>query len=780
MLCTLNIYSQKKETDANIIGHVMCDGEHLPFASIYIKGTNIGTTSDETGHYKIINIPIGTHILVARSVGYKSQEIEIDVCIGETKEINFELEKDVLNLSEVVITGERKMIYKKKSSIIVNTLSPKLFDLTQSTSMGENLNYCPGLRMENNCQNCGSSQVRMNGMDGPYSQILINGRPIFSSLASVYGLELIPTNMIDRIEIVRGGGSALYGSNAIAGTINIILKDPSINSYEFGISQGIIGIGIDSTGGIANDFSIKFNTSIVSTNNKTGMTLYGFYRNRNPFDANNDDFSELSLLKNLSMGTRLYHKIGTKSKLSTDFFIISEKRRGGDKFDYPVHESNITESAEHFITTGALNYERYFRKNDLLSIYLSAQKVDRDSYYGANQSLNSYGKTQDVSLVVGAQYNVYFDKSNLIFGVENNGSWLKDKKLGYPDIDNAMIINDIIINIPHVNNTILTNQTSNIIAGFAQYEYNWERMKIAIGLRLDKYNIKDKNKSKNNISGNILNPRINFKYDFNSFCQGRISYSQGYRAPQIFDEDLHVETSGARQIIHINSPNLKIETSRSYMMSLDFNKNFSNIYINFLIEGFFTKLNNPFTNVFGLPDSNGIVIYTRINADDGASVMGVNIEFNIIPFEKLSINTGFTLQSSKYDVPQEFNEKRFMRTPNNYGYIILDYKLTKKFGIALSGIYTGKMLVPYFGNQIADPMAGELRNTQNFFDFGLKTWYNVKINCATLQLFIGIKNIFNSYQKDFDVGLDRDPGYIYGPAYPRTINFGIKIGNAIK
>ena len=149
-----------------------------------------------------------------------------------------------------------------------------------------------------------------------------------------------------------------------------------------------------------------------------------------------------------------------------------------------------------------------------------------------------------------------------------------------------MIINDIIINIPHVNNTILTNQTSNIIAGFAQYEYNWERMKIAIGLRLDKYNIKDKNKSKNNISGNILNPRINFKYDFNSFCQGRISYSQGYRAPQIFDEDLHVETSGARQIIHINSPNLKIETSRSYMMSLDFNKNFSNIYINFLIEGF--------------------------------------------------------------------------------------------------------------------------------------------------------------------------------------------------
>ena len=172
--------------------------------------------------------------------------------------------------------------------------------------------------MENNCQNCGFSQVRMNGMEGPYSQILINSRPIFSGLAGVYGLELIPSSMIERVEVIRGGGSALYGSNAIAGTINLILKDPINNSYEFGVNTGLIGVGLNNSGNSAQDYSVNFNTSIVSADNKTGMALYGFYRDREPFDANNDDFSEIAFLKNTTIGTRLYHRFGTRSKLIAD------------------------------------------------------------------------------------------------------------------------------------------------------------------------------------------------------------------------------------------------------------------------------------------------------------------------------------------------------------------------------------------------------------------------------------------------------------------------------
>ena len=218
-------FAQQQRTDANIVGHIVnTQGEHVPFASVIVKGTTIGTSTDATGHYQMVNLPEDTLVLKAECLGYKPKEKTVITNSGKTKEIKFRLKEDQLNIDEVVVTGNRSGEARTEASVIVNTLEPKLYSATQSKTLGEGLNFSPGLRMENNCQNCGFSQVRMNGMEGPYSQILINSRPIFSGLAGVYGLELIPSNMIQRVEVIRGGGSALYGSNAIAGTINLILK----------------------------------------------------------------------------------------------------------------------------------------------------------------------------------------------------------------------------------------------------------------------------------------------------------------------------------------------------------------------------------------------------------------------------------------------------------------------------------------------------------------------------------------------------------------------------
>jgi outer membrane receptor for ferrienterochelin and colicins len=774
------IFAQKIKTDANIVGHVVSNGEHIPFATVSVKGTTVGISTDETGHYQLINLPEGNHIIIAQSLGYKPQKKEIISKAGETKELNFELEQDVLGLEEVVITGDRNATNRIGSSTIVNTITPKLFATTQSVTLSEGLNFCPGLRMENNCQNCGFSQIRMNGMEGPYSQILINSRPIFSGLAGVYGLELIPSSMIERVEVVRGGGSALYGSNAIAGTINLILKDPINNSYEFGVNTGLIGVGLDNSGNPAQDYSVNFNTSLVSADHKTGMALYGFYRDREPFDANNDDFSEIALLKNTTIGTRLYHRFGARSKLTADFFNIKEDRRGGDKFDYSVHEANIAEALKHNLTTGALTYEHFFRENDLFSIYISGQRVNRDSYYGAKKSLSDYGNTKDFSYTIGTQYNAKFGISNLVIGIENDGAWLKDKKLGYADIDNAIIVNDTIISVPHTDNITVANQTTNTSGLFAQYEINWNKLKVSVGARFDHYNVEDKENSGSDKSGNVLSPRLTFKYDIKKYLQARVSYSQGYRAPQLFDEDLHIAISGSRKIIHKNSTDLKQEISHSYMASLDFNKKLGDVHIGLLLEGFYTQLNDAFANEYSEPDENGTVIYTRVNTDEGAKVQGVNIELNVVPTNKFSVKAGFTLQNSKYEQAQEFNEKKFFRTPEDYGYLTLDWQVSKRWGISSTSNYTGKMFVPYFGLQIPNPDDGKLSETETFFDLGLKVRYNIKLNGATLQLFTGAKNIFNSYQSDFDTGVDRDPGYVYGPMNPRTIYFGLKIGNFLK
>jgi len=218
------IFAQDNNKSASITGKTTSNGSEIPYVSIFLKGTTIGTSTNENAEFNISNLTPGFYTIQIQSIGFKPFEQNIELEKNEKKHINIELEPDVLGLEEVIVTGNRSRIIRKKASNIVNIINSEIFESTQSVTLSEGLNFCSGLRMENDCQNCGFSQVRMNGLEGPYSQILINSRPIFSGLAGVYGLELIPSNMIEKVEIIRGGGSALYGGNAVAGTINILLK----------------------------------------------------------------------------------------------------------------------------------------------------------------------------------------------------------------------------------------------------------------------------------------------------------------------------------------------------------------------------------------------------------------------------------------------------------------------------------------------------------------------------------------------------------------------------
>ena len=787
LLLSNNMFAEPTPPPTIITGTIMSGEEMVSFAAVTIEGTTIGATSDANGIFKLNNIPAGNWVLKVQSIGYKPTSLPISVVKGETKELQIEIAEDVLGLEEVVITGDRNEKNRKDASVIVNTLTPKLFKIANAVTLSDGLNFSPGLRMENNCQNCGFNQVRMNGMEGPYSQVLINGRAIFSGLSGVYGLELIPANMLERIEVVRGGGSALYGSNAIAGTINLILKDPIRNTFEFGYSNEITGVGAVDNGDLALGHSINGNASVVTDDNNSGLALYGFYRDRDHFDANNDGYSELGVMNNTTFGARFFHRFGHRSKITGDFFNIKESRRGGDQFDKLLHESNVSEAVDHNILTGALTFERYFRTTDLWSVYAAGQSVNRDSYYGANQSLKDYGNTKGLTYTVGSQYIANFYRSNLTAGIEGRFETLLDKKLGYPDLEHPImnITNtetgaDTSYTYHHIDNTIVSDQVSNTLGIFAQYDYDFEHMCISIGGRFDRYSISDNLGYTETKSGGVFSPRVTIKYDVLENIQARVSYSKGYRAPQIFDEDLHIITSGSRKVLHQNDPNLEQETSHSYMASIDYTQNIENLFFEILIEGFYTQLNNAFVNEFGVPDAEGTVVNTRTNAEGGAIVSGVNMEFNVIPSRQISLKSGFTIQKSEYETPQEFGEKKFFRTPDNYGFLTFDYTPTAQLGISTTANYTGKMLVPYFGPTIAHPEEGELRVSESFFDWGAKLRYEFELKSATLQVFGGVKNILNSYQHDFDSGADRDPGYMYGPGLPRTVYFGIKIGNFLQ
>jgi len=694
------------------------------------------------------NLPIGTFTIVASGVGYKSEEKKVTLEPNKALEINFELEEDKIMLNDVVVSANRNETNRREAPTIVNILSPRTFEKTNSVCLAQGLNYLQGLRVETRCQTGGSQQVRINGLDGSYSQILIDSRPIFSALAQVYGIEQIPANMIERVEVVRGGGSAIFGSNAIAGTINIITKEPTTNSATLSNTSTFIY-------GKTPDINTSLNASIVSDDHKTGIMIFGSTRQRSPFDYDGDGFTEIPKIIGQNIGFRSFYKTSNYSKLTIEYHNLKEFRRGGNHLDLPPHETDVTEQTEHNMNTGGLNYDIFSKNNKhRFNIYLSAQGIDRKSYYGAQKDPNAYGSTNDKTLVAGMQYTYSMDTllfmpAQLTMGTEYNTDEILDKMLGY--------------------NRII-DQAVNTKSAFLQNEWKNEKISILVGGRFDKHNL---------IKDPIISPRINFRYNPNPYMSLRTSYSSGFRAPQAFDEDLHVAAVGGHVALIRLDPNLKTEKSQSYSASIDFYKTFGKVQTNFLVEGFYTNLDNVFVLEEIGTDSGGNIMLERRNGS-GAIVQGINLEGKVVPTENLQVQFGFTFQKSEYKKNQKWSDdstlapqKKMFRSPNNYGYLTVNYNIVKKITISLSSTYTGSMLVNHFAGYIAKDTE---KKTPNFYDLNLKLSYDFKLNSsATLQVNGGIQNIFNSYQNDFDKGEFRDDDYIYGPALPRSFFLGLKV-----
>lgn len=752
----------KNGSDANVYGHVIDKktGEHLPYVVIQVKGTTIATTTDDTGHYFLKNLPNGIFTIEASYVGYKKQELKVAVRKNTTQELNFQLETDDVALDEVVVSANRNETKRRLAPNLVNVIGTKLFDITQSVCLAQGLNFQPGVRTEDNCQNCGFTQVRINGLDGHYSQILVDSRPVFSSLNGVYGLEQIPSNMIERVEVVRGGGSALYGASAIGGTINIITKEPIRNTASFG--HTLMGIG----GGDAFDNITSGNVSLVTGDNKAGIYAYGQSRYRQGYDHDGDGYTEIPTLQSQTFGLSSYLRLSPYSKFGIQYHAIHDFRRGGNMLDLPPHQANIAEQAEHNIQGGGLNYDYYSpdEKNHL-NAYFSFQTTKRKSYYGGigegteddiEIANKAYGNTHNFTYVAGAQFvhsfnHLLFMPSDLTLGAEYNYDGLKD------------VIVDYDRNF---------KQDVRIGSFFFQNEWKNKQWSFLLGSRIDKHNLVDRI---------IFSPRANVRYNPTDNINLRLSYAGGFRAPQAFDEDLHVGVVGGERLVTVLANNLKEEKSNSFSVSADIYHKFGNVQTNLLIEGFYTDLNNIFAlRQLSEPDEHGNTVQERYNAY-GAKVFGLNIEGKAIFTKWFTLQAGITLQKSRYDKAIAWNDdvpeqkyRKLMRTPDTYGYFTASFTPLKRFTASLTGNYTGSMLVGHSaGSGIDSP---KVVDTPKFMELNMKLAYDFPIfDQLTLQLNGGIQNITNSYQKDFDKGWNRDSEYIYGPSLPRSYFVGIKV-----
>ena len=738
-----------QETDAHIYGHVIDrnSGEHLPYIVVMLKGTTIGVTTENTGHYMMRNIPEGNFTVEVSAIGYKTQTREVNIRKGKSYEINFTLEEDHVQIEGVIVSATRSETTRKMSPTLVNVVGMDVYNKTNATTVAQGLSFQPGVRVENNCQNCGFQQVRINGLDGQYTQILIDSRPIFSALAGVYGIEQLPANMVDRVEVMRGGGSALFGSSAIAGTINIITKEPVRNSAT--VSHTTTSIG----GTSAFHNTTDINASIVSEDNKLGLAVFGQNTSKDAWDANGDGFTELSTISGQTVGFRGYIKTGLYSKLTAEYHHLEEFRRGGDNLDLPPHEAMIAEQTDHSINTGGLKFD-WFSKDQKhrLNTFVSLQHINRDSYYGAGKDPNAYGNTTDLTWVGGAQY-VYkspkciFMPADLTVGLEYNEDYLRDNMWGYDRT---------------------TDQTVRIASAYAQNEWKNAQWGILIGGRLDKHNL---------IDGIIFSPRANLRYNPSENINFRASYSYGFRAPQAFDEDLHIDNVGGTVSMIRLAEDLRVEKSQSVSISADLYHSWGDWQGNVLVEGFFTDLGDVFAlRELGFNDE-GILIKERYN-ESGARVFGGNLEGKIAYRNLLQVQLGLTAQNSRYKEARSWGEgveatRNMFRTPDFHGYLTASYNPMKQLTLAVTGTYTGSMFIEHHAGMIAQNVTVK---TPDFWDMGIKAAYDFKLyKSFSLQMNAGVQNIFNSFQKDFDSGSDRDSGYMYGPTLPRTLFFGIKL-----
>lgn len=727
----------ESEKSFSISGQVFSwKNEPVAKAVVLIPELGLTVETDSNGHFAFDRVPAGKYhlqVIAENFMENTTEEFTLDRNLN-----NFKITLVEKIHEEVVVTGTSTAKLYSETPVRVQVIAPVEIERKQAVNLAEALATTTGLRVENDCQNCNFTQVRINGMEGKYSQILVDGVPMMTAMTSVYGLEQIPTEMIERIEIVKGGTSTLYGSNAIAGVINIISREPESNQVNLGLREESIH---DRT-----DTNVDFRTSYVSKDSNLKGFFFANLRKREPIDLNNDGFSDLGKLNQTSFGMNLIRDFDSlKAKLKFNFYRIFEERRGGNAFDQPPHMADVCEWIKSDQVGLSSEWNQTISENFYYSLILSFLDARRNTYYGSHQDPNAYGNTFNPLFFAGL--HVYYQlKSHLLtFGYQFKSDRINDQAVCY----NRRI-----------------DQTYTDSGFFVQDEYKIsEKFSFLTGIRASKSSV---------LNYLVFNPRVNLLYNASKDLTFRLGYSTGFRAPQVFEEDLHITQVGGTGLVINNSPNLKAETSQSFSLGADFGRAISNNLMQLSGELFYTRLAHTFV-LQEITTTETYRLLQRINGS-GAKVYGGSADLKISFGPWVSLQSGWTLQNDELDVPEpDFGCREFFKTPKSYGYASLSYQNDRIINVDLTLDYTGRMKLPHYRGYISED---RLETTNSFWVVNLRMKKNIAVSGGSnLAVSVGLDNIFNSFQKDLDRGADRDSGYIYGPAKPRT--FFVSLGYRI-
>lgn len=711
-------------------GKVSGNGQGLASVSIVVEGRRKGTVTNDKGGFLINNLLPGKIKIHFSGVGYQHTIKELVIKEGENID-STELKSVINTMEEVVVSGTMKAISKMESPIPVEVYTPVLFKKNPTPSIFESLQMINGIQPQLNCNVCNTGDIHINGMEGPYTMILIDGMPIVSSLSTVYGLSGIPNSMVKRIEIVKGPASTLYGSEAVGGLINIITKDPlTADKLKTDVSATSIG-----------EYNVDINTKFNAgkTVSLLGVNYFNYWNRR---DINNDNFTDVTLQNRISLFNKWNFNRRSNRMFTMAGRYIYENRWGGElqwNKNFRGSDSIYGESiyTNRFELIG--NYE--IEKN--LFVDFSYNYHHQDSYYGTTP-YNAYQHVAFGQL----RYNKRFNTHDVLFGVPLRYTWYDDNSPATAKVDGR--------NLPY--KTYLPGV-------FVQDDWKMSQaLTTLVGLRYDY----------NNNHGSILTPRLSFKYAPNKANTVRLSAGNGYRVVNLFTED-HAALTGAREVVIAET--LKPEQSWNVNLNYASQVNMNAGFLGFDVSAFYTYFSNKIVGDF-LTDPTKI-IYENLRGY--AISKGITINTDVAFNNGIKANAGITVmdvyQMDKNDLGEKAKIPQLF-APKFSGTYAISYAMPKTgLSIDWTGRVNGPMHLPIVPNDFRPAKSPlycimNLQLTKTF----KKSW----------EVYGGVKNLLNFIPKNaflhpddpfnkpggkyFDPNgnarLDTNPnGYTFDPSY---------------
>ena len=707
-------------------------GAVLPGAVITLSGTDTTLATGPQGTFCLHELQPGEHQLEVSLDGFatKRQSVTVprtDLIITLVPAIR----------ADVVVTATRTSRRLDDVPVRTEVISRDLINRSGARTLADAVEYTTGVRVENNCQNCNFSQIRLLGLDGPYTQILVDGQPVVSSLAQVYGIEQIPTRMIERIEVVKGGGSALYGPGSVGGVVNIIPREPPGKG-------GVVEVRSDTFGADAN-FSVNGGADWVARDRRTFLTVFGQVDRVRPYDVDDDGFTEVSKRELNATGIRLNrYQLGGRAKLTFDVTYLQEHRRGGDSLHLPPTQTRITEQIDSRRTAVSGTWFHSVNRRFDYRVTASGADTSRDSYYGTGGDPNAFGDTQNQVSVFDTQLNHYAGRHTVSWGAQLSREALDDRQPAYGRRTDATYTN----------------------AGlYVQDDWSFApRWQLLYGLRGDAHSA---------LNGPVLSPRLAVMHSPVPSLDIRLSIARGFRAPQVFDEDLHLSSvAGTVRLIQID-PDLREERSANYMAGFEWKPEIGRGQGLLEVNGFYTELDDLF-NVQAADDpATAVSEFRKVNFGS-ARVYGLELNAGWGIGDDFVLQGGIVEQRALFgEAEPDFGSRQFFRTPQRYANTTVTWRVPRLADVFAAARYTGSMKAPHYAGFIA---ANRLETTRSFvlLDVAVSRTFGPRKG-PRLTVGISARNLTDAYQPDIDRGPLRDSAYVYGPRFPRSIGASLKV-----